>query len=127
MKEIYEKIITAFDEDASLAAIFPSGLLHDNGYDSQNLPVAIFAGISDVSTYSTCDELSELLIQFTVFTSTDSECFDAIDLIKDVFDDISLPLINISPISMVRVGGIPPRKIDDAWRGTLDYRILTQI
>ena len=128
MKEIYEAIVVAFDADGNLSSTFPSGLFNDSGYDKEPLPVCIVAGISEVPSYTTCDEINDLRVQFTVFSTTDSQCFDAIADLKRVFDDISLTLADASPIRVTRLNVIPPRRIDpDAWRGVIDYSIQTQI
>ena len=127
MKDVYEAIVTAFDADSALSTTFVNGLFNDIGYDSQNLPVCIISGLSEVPTYMTCTETSELRVQFTIFTSTDSQCFDAIAQLKAEFDEKDLNVSNVSLIRMERVSATPPRKIEDAWRGTVDYLITTQI
>lgn len=126
MKEIYEKIVLAFDADVDLSTMFPTGIYNDIGFDNPNLPICIISGISEVPTYTTCDQVNDLRVQFTVFTTTDSQCFDALEFLKAEFDSKKFSFANISPIEMNRLSGTPPRKIDDAWRGTLDYSILTQ-
>lgn len=128
MKEVYEAIVTAFDADPDLSSMFPNGLFHDSGYDKEPLPVCIVAGISDVASWTTCQEITDLRIQFTVFTTTDTESFDAVDNIKAVFDDINLSLTNATPIRVTRLSVIPPRRFDpDVWRTVVEYRIQTTI
>lgn len=127
MKEVFESIVNLFDADTDLSTMFPNGLFNDIGYDQETLPVCIFAGISDTASYSTCNEISDILIQFTVFTSTDTECFDAIKYLKAEYDDATLTLANASPIIVKRESATLPRKLSNAWRGTIDYRVMTQI
>jgi hypothetical protein len=127
MKDIYEAIVTAFDADGDLSTMFPNGLFNDVGYDQEELPVCVIAGLVETPSYSTCDEMSSLLIQFTVFSTTDSQCFDAIALLKAEFDDKALTLSNATPIRVTRVSVTPPRKIDNAWRGTVDYMVDTLV
>lgn len=126
MKEIYEALVTDFDANASLIAMFPNGLLNDVGYDHSVLPICIVSGISEVPSYTTCTVTNDLVVQFSVFASTADQCFDAMALIKAEFDEHQLSLVDASPIRVERVSTTPPRKIEDAWRITLDYRILTQ-
>lgn len=126
MKEIYEKIVSAFDADVDLSAMFPTGIFNDEGFDSPGLPICIISGISEVPTYTTCDEITDLTLQFTIFTTTDSQCFDALAFLKAEFDDKKFTFSNIYPILMTRVAATPPRKIEDAWRTTVDYSIMTQ-
>ena len=126
MKDVYEAIVTAFDADSDLSTMFPNGVFNDVGYDQENLPVCVIAGLSEVPYYTTCDFIDELRVQFTVFTTTDTQAFDALGYLKAEFDDKSLTVSNTSFIRMARVAATPPRKIDDAWRVTVDYLITTQ-
>ena len=127
MKEVYEALVLAVDADADLSTMFPSGLFNDTGFDNQGLPVLIVSGLSEVPTYMTCSpSIDEIRIQFTVFTSTDSQCFDALSHLKAEFDEKTLSMANTSCIRMGRVAATPPRKIGDAWRGTIDYLITKQ-
>lgn len=125
MKEIFEQLALAFDNNVDLSATFPSGLFNDIGYDNQILPVAIISGISNVTTWTTCDVIHDLRVQFTVYTTTDTECFDVLDLIFNEYNDKKLTLLNSNPIILESIGSTPPRKIDDAWRGTIDFNIKT--
>ena len=127
MKEVYEALVLAVDADSDLSTTFPNGLFNDTGFDSQGLPVLIVSGLSEVPTYMTCStSIDEIRIQFTVFTTTDSQCFDALGYLKAEFDEKTLSMANTSCIRMGRVAATPPRKIDDAWRGTIDYLITKQ-
>lgn len=127
MKDIYEALVLAFDADNDLSTMFPRGLFNDVGFDAEGLPVCIISGISEVSSWTTCDEINDLRVQFSVYSTTDTQCFDAIAFLKAEFDDITFALSNASLIRVTRIGGIPPRKVDNAWRGVIDYRIETQI
>lgn len=126
-KEIYTKIVEAFDADTNLSTMFAGGLFNDIAGLGETLPVCVIYGISEVSTYTTCDEINELRIQFSIFTTTDVQCFDGLEYLKAEFDEKNLGLINTNLIRMQRVGGIPPRKIDGNWQGILEYIITTQV
>lgn len=90
MKSLLDALVGKFDSSPTLTSLFPGGLFLSLAPTDQGLPVCVLTVISAVPTYTTCSSTTPFNVQFAVFADSDTSALDAIEEIKQVFDDADI-------------------------------------
>lgn len=135
MKALTTAIFGLMTPSTALYAIIGDRLFKGRAPDGATYPYAIFMLISDVPADTFTEDLDDILIQFSLFSSASSsgEAEDMYAALKTLYDDCSL---NISPTTLIwmkRENAIlmvedhtTPEGTQEVWAYHVDYNIIQQ-
>ena len=128
MIEILTAIQTLFNGSTALMGIFPNGCYLSLAPYGEQLPVCVLNVISSTPEYLTDrKELNSIMIQFSVFATTDTVALTAISNIKSVFNFCALPMTNDKTVGIYRRNEFITRDQDEkTFHALVQYECVIQ-
>ena len=128
MQALTDAIYTKYNGSSALKAVLTQGLWLSEAPENQAFPYGVFFIVSDVPEYTFNEAMENILVQFTLFSNTQSAVasggIDAIyTQLITLFDWCSLSVTGWTFIYMKRESSHSER-IDDVWHYWVTYRIL---
>lgn len=138
MSGILKDLLPALQSKASGSATFSNAMggriFYEEGKTLTGVPLtifpyAVFKVVSEVPTYTFASELSNVLIDWTIYDNISSPIgmMDYISKLHAVFDEVVLVVNNWTSVRVSRDGHrVFPRDEDGVRMSVSTYRILTQ-
>jgi len=123
MTDLFAAIMTRYAA-VPLASSLTGGLFNTEAPQDAVFPYGVFQLISDVPDWTYGENLENILLQFNIFSSTDTpvEICALYGLLKTAFDFLDLTIANYETVSMIRANAILIR--DGYWQYNVTYRVI---
>ena len=134
MIDFFAAIQTKFDDSTEQAAIDLRALLtsfkYGKGDQGGLLPYGVYFGgesLPDNVFRGSIDIVPVQMNFYSDYKRSASQCFQALRLAKDLFNNTILPVDNHYNILLSKIMEVPPKNIDDIrWMAVIEFNCLLQ-
>ncbi len=129
MKELFQAIFSHYDSSTDFKNSLTGGFSYGQGKHSCAYPYAVYSSYAATPEDTFSAEIDDVAIQINIYSKKagPGECFDLLQLCKELFNKSVLPVSNHENVRLIKEMEQPPIISDGKiWMAVIEFNCMLQ-